>query len=80
MTEKIQINRQIIYLTIDNVRVETNTGVQEHENQFVAFVKKERLNEINLGEQVKNAKGENVVFNSREQAKEFVIKDLKKNI
>jgi len=31
MTEEIEINRQTIYLTIDNVRIETENGIEEQE-------------------------------------------------
>ena len=59
MKERLEINRQIIYLTIDNVRIDTENGIEEKDNQFVAFIKNEQPNDLNLEEQVKNNKGEN---------------------
>ena len=80
MTEQIQINRQTIYLTIESVKLETENGIVEQENQFVCFFKYEPVTEISFGEQIKNANGENVVFYSKEQAKNEVLDMLKKSV
>src|SRR5690606_24999438 len=80
MTEQIQINRQTIYLTIENVKLETKNGIEEQENQFVGFFKLEPVTEISLGEQIKNPNGENLVFNSREQARNEISDILKRRI
>lgn len=80
MTEQIQINRQIIYLTIDSVKLETEKGIEEQENQFVAFFKNEPVNEVSLGEQIKDENGENIVYPSREQARAEVIEILKRRV
>lgn len=80
MTEQIQINRQVIYLTIESVKLETENGIEEQENQFVGFFKLEPVTEVSLGEQVKNPNGENLVFNSREQARNEISDILKKRI
>lgn len=80
MTEQIQINRQEIYLTIESVNLETKNGIEQQENQFVGFFKLEPVTEISFGEQVKNANGENVVFHSREQARNQISEMLKRII
>jgi hypothetical protein len=80
MKERLEINRQIIYLTIDNVRIDTENGIEEKDNQFVAFIKNEQPNDLNLEEQVKNNKGENIVFPSIDYARGFVVEKLKKTI
>ena len=80
MTEQIQINRQTIYLTIESVKLETENGIVEQENQFVGFFKYEPVTEISFGEQIKNTNGENVVFHSIEQAKKEISEMLKKNV
>lgn len=80
MTEQIQINRQVIYLTIDSVKLETENGIEEQENQFVGFFKLEPVTGISFGEQIKNANGDNVVFHSREQAKNEISEMLKRDI
>lgn len=38
MTEQILINRQQIYLTIDKVKLKTDNGLEEQENQFVGYL------------------------------------------
>ncbi|MGX1927760.1 hypothetical protein [Flagellimonas sp. 2504JD4-2] len=80
MAEEIEINRQTVYLTIDNVRVETENGIEEQENQFVAFFKYEPATAISLGEQLKDANGENLIYPSREQARTEVIDILKRRV
>jgi len=80
MHEQILINRIPKYLTIDNVRIETDNGIEEMGNQFVAFVKDAAPTEVIFGEQVKNSEGHNAVFPSPEEAREFVIKSLKRTI
>lgn len=80
MTEQIQINRQTIYLTIENVKLETENGIVEQENQLVGFFKYEPVTEISLGEQIKNTNGENVVFHSREQARNEIVEMLKRKV
>ncbi|MFD2915317.1 hypothetical protein [Psychroserpens luteus] len=80
MTEQIQINRQTIYLTIENVTLDTESGIAEQENQFVGFFKYEPVTEISFGEQVKDANGENVVFHSIEQARNQISDMLKRII
>ena len=80
MTEQIQINRQTIYLTIESVKLETENGIIEQENQFVGFFKYEPVTKISFGEQIKNANGENVVFHSIEQAKNEISVMLKKSV
>jgi hypothetical protein len=80
MTEQIQINRQTIYLTIDNVRLKTDNGIEEQENRFVGYFKTDPPNEINIGEQIKNANGENVIFHSKEQARNEISEMLKRKI
>lgn len=80
MTEQIQINRRTIYLTIESVKLETEKGIVEQENQFVGFFKYEPVTEISLGEQLKTADGENIVFHSREQAKNEIQNILKRKI
>lgn len=80
MTEQIQINRQTIYLTIENVRIETKNGIEEQKNQFVGFFKYNPPTSIIFGEQIKNADGENVIFNSSELAKNTIINQLEKTV
>ena len=80
MTEKIVINRQVVYLTIDRLRFENEDGVNEQENQFVAFIKNTPPNDIIVGEQIKNNDGENTIYESFEKAKESIIIRLKKEI
>ena len=80
MTEKILINRNEIYLTIDNVRFETEKGIVEKNDQFIAFYKNSPPNEIIFGEQFKDKNGKNVVFPSIEIAREYALATLKKAI
>lgn len=80
MTEQIQINRQTIYLTIDNVRLETKNGIEEQENQFVGYFKTDPPNEINIGELIKNHNGETAIFHSIEQARNEISEMLKRKI
>jgi len=80
MTTEIIINRNNFYLTIDNLFNATNNGYIEHDNKFVAFVKTEPANAIVLGEQVKSEDGNNLVFNSVDEAKAYVLDKLSKTI
>lgn len=80
MTERIFINRNILYLSIDNVRIETQNGIEEKDDQYVAFLKDSETNPLNFGEQVKDSDGENIVFYSPQQAKEYIVAELKKSI
>jgi hypothetical protein len=78
MTERILINRNELYLTIDNVRIETEKGIEEKNNQFIAFFKDTPPNELNYGEQLKDKNGRNIVFPSFESAKDYAFSLLKK--
>ena len=80
MTEKIEINRQALYLTIDNFKVETKDGIEIKANQFVVYFKYEPPTEIILGEQIKNDEGGNAVFDSADDAKSFAVEKLKRTI
>jgi len=80
MTEQIQINRQAIYLTIENVKLETENGIEEQENQFIGFFKYKPVTEISFGEQIRDANGENVVFHSIEQARHEISEMLKRTV
>lgn len=80
MTEQILINRQQIYLTIDNVKLKTDNGLEEQENQFIGYFKNDPPNEISFGEQIKNTKGENVIFHSVDQARNEISEMLKRKI
>ncbi len=80
MTEEIIINRNTLFLTIDNVRIETQNGIEEKDDQYVAFLKGSEPNSLNFGEQVKDSDGENIVFYSPQQAKDYIVAELKKSI
>lgn len=80
MTEQILINRQTIYLTIESVNLETEKGITEQENQFVVFFKYEPVTEISFGELLKDSNGVNIVFHSKEQAKNEISNILKRKI
>lgn len=79
MTTQITVNRNIFYLTTDNIRIETNNGFFVHEDKFVAFLKNTPANAIVLGEQIKSDDGENMVFSSTQQAKDYVVEKLEKS-
>lgn len=76
MHEKLLINRTTKYLTVDNVRIKTASGIEEKNNQFVAFIKDTKPTEVNLGEQIKNADGQNAVFTSVDEARKYVTHSL----
>jgi len=79
MHEKLLINRNTKYLTIDNVRIKTRSGIEERSNQFVAFVKDTAPTEVNLGEQVKTDDGQNAIFTSFEEARNSAILSLERS-
>jgi hypothetical protein len=79
MHEKLLINRLPKYLTVDNVRIKTTSGIEERSNQFVAFVKDTAPTEVSLGEQVKTDDGQNAVFTSFEEARKSVIQSLERS-
>jgi hypothetical protein len=80
MTTEITVNRNIFYLTTDNFRIETANGYIEHEDKFVAFWKKTPADAIVLGEQIKSENAENIVFSSRQEAKDYAVEKLEKSI
>jgi hypothetical protein len=80
ITTEITVNRNIFYLTTDNFRIETTNGYFEHEDKFVAFWKKTPADAIVLGEQIKSENGENIVFSSTQEAKDYIIEKLEKRI
>ena len=80
MTEQIIVNRNTIFLTIDNVRIETKNGIEEKDDQFIAYIKETPPNEVSLGTLVKNNKRENIIFNSIGDARESIITKLKKSV
>lgn len=79
-TERIQINRNKIYLTIENLTKESVNGIVKIENQFVAFWNKDKPTSLNLGKQIKNLHGEKLVFCHVDQAKYKSIEILKNKI
>lgn len=80
ITTEITVNRNILYLTTDNLRIETTNGYLEHEDKFVAFWKKTPADAIILGEQIKSENGENIVFSSTQEAKDYIIEKLENSI
>lgn len=80
MTTQITVNRNIIYLTTDNIRYETINGIFVHEDKFVAYWKQTPPSFIVHGEQIKYDDGENIVFSSTQEAKDYVVEKLEKSI
>lgn len=78
--EQILINRNPIYLTTDNVRTNDGKQVIERDDLFTAFIREEEPNEIVLGEQVMDIDGNIKVFPSRQEAREYVIRELRRTI
>lgn len=80
MTEKIEINRKTIYLTIDNVRFESENGIEEQDNQFVAFIKNTPPTEIFFGELLKDENDETIIYESYDDARKNIINRFAKEI
>ncbi len=79
-TERIIVNRNYIWLTFDNLRRETENGIEESENEIVCYYKLEEPNEINYGMQLVDSNDVRLIYNSVEHAKQevtaFLINDV----
>lgn len=75
MTEKIIINRNDIWITIEPVILDKNGNLEEQKNQFVCYFKRTKPGLIK-GEQFKDQNNIGMVFSSVEEAKQYAIKTL----
>jgi hypothetical protein len=75
MTEKIIINRNDIWITIEPVILDKNGNLEEEKNQFVCYFNRTKPGLIK-GEQFKDQNNIGMVFSSVEEAKQYAIKTL----
>lgn len=76
MVERLEINRNIYYLTIECVTVNNGGVIEELKDHFVAFIKQNPPSEIHFGEQLKDDNNEKLVFISPKHAKDYAIELL----
>ncbi|MDD7887963.1 hypothetical protein [Flavivirga sp. 57AJ16] len=72
-TERITINRNHVWLSFDNVRIETENGIEEKEDQIVCYYKLTEPNEINYGTQLVDSNDVRLLYSSIDHAKQEVI-------
>lgn len=79
-TERIIVNRNQIWLSFDNLRFETENGIEEMENEIVCYYKLTEPNEINYGAQLVDSNNIRLIYNSIDHAKKEVTAFLKNDV
>lgn len=77
---RVIINRNYIWLTFDNLRIENENGIEELEGQVVCFYNLTEPEGLIYGQQLVGDNNERRVYNSIEEAKQTVITFLKNEI
>ena len=78
--ERIIINRNNIWLTFDNLRIENENGIEEFEEQIICFYKLTEPDGVIYGQQLTDSNNERLIYNSIEQARQEVSSFLKNDI
>ena len=77
-TIQVIINRNPYWLTFDRIKIETNNGIEEIENQIICFYKSSAPNDINYGALLKDGNNIGIVFETTELARENAINFLER--
>lgn len=76
-TEKITINRNDVWLTFDNLRIDTNDGPQELNDKIICYYKLTESNDISYGQQIIDSNDTRLVYASIDGARKEVSEYLK---
>jgi hypothetical protein len=79
-TERIIVNRNHIWLSFDNLRIEKENGIEELENQIVCYYKLTEPNGFYYGAQLADSNDIRLIYNSIEHAKQEVIAFLRNDV
>ncbi len=80
ITEKLDIFGNDVWLVIDSLKVDTENGIEEKENQFLCFYKRSVPTEVSFGELFKDEENETIIFESIQASKNYAISTLSKSL